>query len=79
MVVVRKLISELDDFSNNDERKKYLEKILKEEEKGSHKKICAKIMIDDGFVDSFYKVKYNVQNLFTKNIEKLLIWLRIKK
>ena len=31
MDAVRKIISELDGFSNNDERKKYLEKILKEE------------------------------------------------
>ena len=79
MVVVRKLISELDELSNNDERKKYLEKILREEEKGSHKKMCAKIMINNGFVDSYYKEKNKVQNLLTKNIEKILLWLRIKK
>ncbi len=79
MDAVRKIISELDGFSNNDERKKYLEKILKEEKKFSHKKICAKIMIDDGFVDSYYKEKNKVQKLLTKNIEKILLWLRMKK
>ena len=79
MDAVRKIISELDGFSNNDERKKYLEKILKEEKKFSHKNICAKIMIDDGFVDSYYKEKNKVQKLLTKNIEKILLWLRMKK
>ncbi len=70
-MMVNKIIAELDEFSNNEDRLNYLNDILNSEPKNSFRRICAKIMLDDQFVLNYYRTQKSKFSLFDKFIKVL--------